>query len=78
MTEVFPHLANPWWLALLLVLPALAWHHHRRHSLGALTYSRLPPPADSASPGIPGASPAAAAAARGAAAAPVRRSRAGR
>jgi len=45
MTEVFPHLASPWWLLLLLALPALAWHHHRRHSLGALTYSRLPLPA---------------------------------
>jgi Ca-activated chloride channel family protein len=43
MIEVFPHLANPWWLALLLVLPVLAWHHHRRQSLGELTYSRLPP-----------------------------------
>jgi Ca-activated chloride channel family protein len=38
----FPHLADPWWLLLLLALPLLAWHHHRRQSLGALTYSRLP------------------------------------
>jgi Ca-activated chloride channel family protein len=54
MTEVFPHLANPWWLALLLVLPVLAWHHHRRHSLGALTYSRLPPPeAAAGDPAVP-------------------------
>jgi Ca-activated chloride channel family protein len=50
MTEIFPHLANPWWLALLLVLPVLAWHHHRRQSLGALTYSRLPPAAAGGSP----------------------------
>jgi Ca-activated chloride channel family protein len=44
MSEVFPVLADPWWLLLLLVLPLLAWHHHRRQALGALTYSRLPPP----------------------------------
>lgn len=59
MTEVFPHLANPWWLLLLLALPALAWHHHRRHSPGALTYSRLPLPistAGGASPATGGAS----------------------
>jgi len=37
-----PHLASPWWLLLLLALPALAWAHHRRSSAGALTYSRLP------------------------------------
>jgi Ca-activated chloride channel family protein len=37
-----PHLADPLWLLLLLVLPALAWWHHRRSTLGALTYSRLP------------------------------------
>jgi Ca-activated chloride channel homolog len=42
MTAVFPHLANPWWLMALLALPLLAWHHHRRQSLGALTYSQLP------------------------------------
>ncbi len=53
MTEVFPHLANPWWLLLLLALPALAWHHHRRHSPGALTYSRLPLPASGQAPGRP-------------------------
>ena len=45
MTELLPHLANPWWLLLLGALPLLAWHHHRRQSLGALTYSRLPSPA---------------------------------
>jgi Ca-activated chloride channel family protein len=42
MTQTFPHLANPAWLLLLLALPALVWIHHRRSSLGALTYSRLP------------------------------------
>lgn len=42
MTQTFPHLASPAWLLLLLALPALAWFHHRRSSLGALTYSRLP------------------------------------
>jgi Ca-activated chloride channel family protein len=42
MTQPFPHLANPWWLLLLLALPVLAWLHHRRASPGALTYSRLP------------------------------------
>ena len=42
MTRVFPHLASPWWLLLLLALPLLAWLHHRRKGLGALTYSRLP------------------------------------
>ncbi|HEY6324173.1 MAG TPA: VWA domain-containing protein [Thermoanaerobaculia bacterium] len=62
MTEVFPHLANPWWLLLLLALPALAWHHHRRHSPGALTYSRLPLPLSGQAPAQPAAPPAAAAA----------------
>ncbi len=38
----FPHLADPLWLLLLLLLPLLAWAHHRRPGLGALTYSRLP------------------------------------
>jgi Ca-activated chloride channel family protein len=42
MTQVFPHLASPAWLLLLLILPALAWAHHRRSSTGSLTYSRLP------------------------------------
>lgn len=42
MTQAFPHLASPGCLLLLLALPALAWVHHRRPSLGALTYSRLP------------------------------------
>lgn len=43
MTQTFlPHLASPAWLLLLLALPMLAWLHHRRPSLGALTYSRLP------------------------------------
>ncbi len=45
MTHVFPHLASPVWLLLLLALPLLAWLHHRRGErggFGALTYSRLP------------------------------------
>ncbi|PYQ59621.1 MAG: hypothetical protein DMF53_18460, partial [Acidobacteria bacterium] len=42
ITNAIPNLANPYWLLLLLALPPLAWAHHRRSSLGALTYSRLP------------------------------------
>jgi Ca-activated chloride channel family protein len=42
MTEVFPHLADPLWLVLLLALPLLAWRHHRRPRFGELTYSQLP------------------------------------
>jgi Ca-activated chloride channel family protein len=42
ITNTIPSLANPAWLLLLLALPPLAWAHHRRSSLGALTYSRLP------------------------------------
>jgi len=45
MTRLFPNLASPWWLLLLLAIPLLAWLHHRRSNpaaLGALTYSRLP------------------------------------
>jgi Ca-activated chloride channel family protein len=42
MANAIPNLANPVWLLLLLALPLLAWAHHRRSSLGALTYSRLP------------------------------------
>lgn len=38
----FPDLASPAWLALLALLPLLAWRHHRRGPAGALTYSRLP------------------------------------
>jgi len=38
----FPTLAAPGWLVLLLLVPILAWRHHRRPGLGALTYSRLP------------------------------------
>jgi len=45
MANAIPHLADPAWLLLLLALPLLAWAHHRRSSLGALTYSRLPGPA---------------------------------
>lgn len=37
-----PELADPLWLALLAVLPLLAWRHHRRGTTGALVYSRLP------------------------------------
>jgi Ca-activated chloride channel family protein len=36
------HLADPWLLVLLAVLPPLAWWHHRRRAHGALVYSRLP------------------------------------
>ena len=42
MSNPIPNLANPSWLLLLLAVPLLAWAHHRRSSLGALTYSRLP------------------------------------
>ena len=42
MANAIPNLASPAWLLLLLALPLLAWAHHRRSSLGALTYSRLP------------------------------------
>lgn len=38
----FPDLADPVWLALLVAVPLLAWHHHRRARLGSLVYSRLP------------------------------------
>lgn len=37
-----PSLQDPLWLLSLLLLPLLAWWHHRRDGLGALTYSRLP------------------------------------
>jgi Ca-activated chloride channel family protein len=60
MSNAFPHLANPWWLLLLIALPVLAWNHHRRQGFGALTYSRLPLPlrrssASSESVAAPGA-----------------------
>jgi Ca-activated chloride channel family protein len=42
LTNAVTSLANPAWLLLLLAAPLLAWAHHRRSSLGALTYSRLP------------------------------------
>lgn len=42
MSQALPHIASPGWLLLLLALPLLAWWHHRRHGLGALTYSHLP------------------------------------
>ncbi|HEY4596826.1 MAG TPA: VWA domain-containing protein, partial [Thermoanaerobaculia bacterium] len=42
LANAIPSLANPAWLLLLLAAPLLAWAHHRRSSLGALTYSRLP------------------------------------
>jgi len=38
----FPDLASPAWLALLALLPLLAWRHHRRGPGGAVVYSRLP------------------------------------
>lgn len=38
----FPDLATPAWLALLALLPLLAWRHHRRGPGGAVVYSRLP------------------------------------
>jgi Ca-activated chloride channel homolog len=38
----FPELQSPLWLALLALVPLLAWRHHRRVGAGALTYSRLP------------------------------------
>ncbi len=38
----FPTLGAPAWLLLLLVVPLLAWRHHRRPGFGPLTYSRLP------------------------------------
>jgi Ca-activated chloride channel family protein len=37
-----PHLEDPWTLALLALLPLLAWTRHRRRAYGALTYSSLP------------------------------------
>lgn len=37
-----PELADPLWLLLLLLLPLLAWRHHRRGAPGALTFSELP------------------------------------
>jgi Ca-activated chloride channel family protein len=42
ITATFPHMASPAWLLLLAALPLLAWRHHRRQALGALTYSHLP------------------------------------
>ncbi len=42
MSDLFPHIASPWWLLLLAILPLLAWRHHRQPALGELTYSRLP------------------------------------
>lgn len=38
----FTELASPAWLALLALLPLLAWRHHRAGPAGAMTYSRLP------------------------------------
>ena len=37
-----PGLADPLWLLLLLLLPLLAWRHHRSSDPGALTFSQLP------------------------------------
>lgn len=47
LPQSFPTLADPAWLALLLLVPLLAWRHHRRPAHGALTYSRLPRPSGS-------------------------------
>jgi Ca-activated chloride channel family protein len=41
--RAIPSLADPAWLLLLLLLPLLAWRHHRRGATGALTFSELPP-----------------------------------
>lgn len=46
-----PHFASPLWLLLVAALPLLAWRHHRRPGLGALTYSRLPAGAGSGASG---------------------------
>ena len=48
-----PHLADPWVLLLLLVIPFLIWRRHRRRAYGALTYSSLRGNGDGAS-GRPG------------------------
>ncbi len=37
----FPHLADPLWLLALLLVPWIAWRHHRQPAFGALRYSRL-------------------------------------
>ncbi len=37
----FPHLADPLWLLALLLVPWIAWRHHREPAFGALRYSRL-------------------------------------
>jgi len=42
LAGALPHLAAPGWLAALAALPLLAWWHHGRAGLGAITYSRLP------------------------------------
>ena len=42
MSGGVPQLASPWWLLLLLLVPLLAWLHHRRWEPGALTFSRVP------------------------------------
>ncbi len=39
---VSPQFADPGWLLLLLLVPALGWLHHRRDAHGALLTSRLP------------------------------------
>lgn len=39
---MIPHLEDPWVLALLALVPLLAWLRHRRRAYGALTYSSLP------------------------------------
>jgi Ca-activated chloride channel homolog len=37
----FPHLDDPLWLLALLLIPWLAWRHHREPAFGALRTSRL-------------------------------------
>ncbi len=37
----FPHVDDPLWLLVLLLVPWLAWRHHRRPSFGALRTSRI-------------------------------------
>ena len=36
------HFQDPWILALLVLLPVIAWWRHRRRAYGALTYSAVP------------------------------------
>lgn len=40
--NAFPHLAHPFWLLVLLLVPVIAWLHHRKLAPGALSISHLP------------------------------------